>query len=386
MCQTRGPHKKGMGDLSGQKRGPEDGGKRGAAGVRRMLYLAVWAAALYGAFRYLLPLTAPFWPALLTVYLCYPTLQKIQKATHIRREILLSGFLLLLMTLAGVLIWRLACAGSVHAAQLGRGMASAQEKMDTALRGCCAYLERNWGLDAAEAERLFRDWLAETAQNFRTKELPEAIRQTWACCRGAVRAAAFVGVGFIASLLICRDYEGLLRTLEREPAFAHLWRFLGETVSVIGGYVRAQGLLMLAVILTAAAGLLSGGVKHAVILALLTGVLDALPFIGSGIVLLPTALWQLLSGSVRGAVCAALAYVLCAVGRELLEPRLFGDRVGICPAVMLLAVYAGVKLFGLSGIFLGPLYAVLLREGARAIWGRENREPAAPRGPADGKK
>ena len=348
----------------------ENSGDPSRENGRRALYLAVWAAALYGTFRYLLPLTAPFWPALLVVYLCYPALKRIQRITHIRREILLGGFLLLLAALAGVLFWRLACAGSVHAASLGRGIVFAQEKMDAALHGCCAYLEKSWGLDAEDVERMFRERLEELAQNFRTRGISEAVRQTWAYCRGFVNAAAFLGVGFISSLLLCRDYERMLSALEREPVFAAAWRFFGKTVSAIGSYARAQGLLMLAVTLTAAAGLLLGGVKNAMLLALLTGLLDALPFIGSGIVLLPTALWQLFSGSIRGAVCAVTAYVLCAVGRELLEPRLLGERVGIYPVVMLLSVYAGVKLFGLSGILLGPLYAVLLREGAREIWGR----------------
>lgn len=360
-------------------RAPEDGPNSVPAGsvdrapesnARRTLRLVGWAAALYGAFRYLLPLTAPFWPALLIVYLCYPTLKKLQKATHIRREILLGGFLLFLAAAAGILVWRLACAGSVHAARLGEGVTLAQEKMDAALHGCCDYLEKSWGLDGAEAERLFRERLEETVQNFRTQGIPEAIKRTWAYCRGFVSAAAFLGVGFISSLLLCRDYERMLDALGDDPVFATAWRFFRKTVSAVGSYARAQGLLMLAVTLTAAAGLLLGRVKNAVLLALLTGLLDALPFIGSGIVLIPAALWQLLIGRVWGAVCAAAAYVLCAVGRELLEPRLLGERVGIYPVVMLLSVYAGVKLFGLSGILLGPLYAVLLREGAREIWGR----------------
>ncbi len=338
--------------------------------VRKALYLALWAAALYGGFRYLVPLMAPFWPALLIVYLCYPTLKRVQEATHIRREILLGGFLLLLAALAGVLLWRLVYAGSVHAAQFGREVVFAQEKMDAALRGCCSYLEQNWGLNGTEAEHMFRERLEEMAQNFRSQGIPEAIKQTWACCRGFVSAAAFLGVGFISSLLLCRDYERMLGALGDNPVFATAWRFFGKTVSAVGSYARAQGLLMLAVTLTAAAGLLLGRVKNAVLLALLTGLLDALPFIGSGIVLIPAALWQLLIGRVWGAVCAAAAYVLCAVGRELLEPRLLGERVGIYPVVMLLSVYAGVKLFGLSGILLGPLYAVLLREGAREIWNR----------------
>ena len=90
--------------------------------------------------------------------------------------------------------------------------------------------------------------------------------------------------------------------------------------------------------------------------------LDVLPFIGTGVVLVPMALWQLLNGHyVRMAVCLLL-YAACIVIREFLEPKLIGNRMGIAPVLMLLAIYAGIRLFGVGGIIKGPLALIVIYE------------------------
>ncbi len=74
------------------------------------------------------------------------------------------------------------------------------------------------------------------------------------------------------------------------------------------------------------------------------------------------ALWQLLNGHyVRMAVCLLL-YAACIVIREFLEPKLIGNRMGIAPVLMLLAIYAGIRLFGVGGIIKGPLALIVIYE------------------------
>ena len=77
--------------------------------------------------------------------------------------------------------------------------------------------------------------------------------------------------------------------------------------------------------------------------------------------------------------CLAV-YICCVGAREFLEPKLMGKRTGVYPVFMLLSVYAGVKLFGLSGILKGPLSLVVLME----LFGRkEAGTPQEPSGEND---
>ncbi len=86
--------------------------------------------------------------------------------------------------------------------------------------------------------------------------------------------------------------------------------------------------------------------------------------IGTGIVLIPTAIWQLLNENPQGAAFASVTYVACIAARELLEPRLLGAQIGLPPVLMLLSVYAGVKVFGAGGIFLTVVYSAVYRRTA----------------------
>ncbi|MDO4332801.1 MAG: AI-2E family transporter [Eubacteriales bacterium] len=332
---------------------------------KKTLILAGFAILLFLVFKYLFPLTAPFLLAFLIVYLCNPWLKKVQQKTHIKKEILLGGILLLGAVLIVMGVWSVISWGSVHAADIGDGMLMIQERMNGVLHDGCLLLEEKFGMNAAQAEEQILAKMADLAENAHADALPEAAKQSWEYLKSIAGAGAFLGIGFISTVLLCKDYESILAKMGENQISDEIWKFVEKIISLIGGYLKAQVIILLAISLIAVTGLLIGRVGGAVWLGLLAGLLDALPFIGTGIVLVPTALWQLLSGNPAGAIMAAAAYVLCIVVRELLEPRLLGKQVGMYPVVMLLAVYAGVRLFGLAGIFLGPLYMVLFREGIR---------------------
>lgn len=332
--------------------------------VKKALVLLGFSVFLYLVFKCAFPVAAPFILSFFIVYLCNPWLKKMQKRLHIRKEILLGGILLLAAVLLGFGVWGILSWGTVHAADIGDGMSVMQKRFDEAVHGCCIFMEENFGMDAAGVENAFWEKINLLTQNLQAQALPKAASQSWEYVKGFAKAGAFLGVSFISSLLLCKDYENILERYGENPAFVETWRFVEKTVSLIGGYLKAQTVILLAISVIAVLGLWLGRVRGSVPLGILAGLLDALPFIGTGIVLLPTALWQLFSGNGFGAVAAVGVYVLCIAVRELLEPRLLGKQVGMYPIVMLFSVYAGVQIFGLTGIFLGPLYVVFFREGA----------------------
>ena len=92
------------------------------------------------------------------------------------------------------------------------------------------------------------------------------------------------------------------------------------------------------------------------------GFLDALPVFGTGTVFVPWILVLALQKRFASAAVLAVTYGICMLTREILEPRLIGNRLGILPIVILMSVYVGVKLYGFEGILLGPLSVLLIRE------------------------
>jgi predicted PurR-regulated permease PerM len=124
-------------------------------------------------------------------------------------------------------------------------------------------------------------------------------------------------------------------------------------VGAISGFLQDVGIGTCA--RTALCVLAFAGVEYGALWGILAGILDALPFIGTGIVLVPLAVVQLLAGRIGQAVVCLVLYAGCAFLREWLEPRLIGKKAGIPPVAVVVSVYAGIRLFGLSGILKGPL-------------------------------
>ena len=95
-------------------------------------------------------------------------------------------------------------------------------------------------------------------------------------------------------------------------------------------------------------------------MGILAGVLDFFPVFGTGIVLVPTALWQFLEKDyIPGIVCSIL-FVVCAVAREILEPKFLGHATKLPSIGIWISIYAGIQLFGVSGIFKGPIGYLLI--------------------------
>ena len=151
-------------------------------------------------------------------------------------------------------------------------------------------------------------------------------------------------------------------------ASSRLWRQLKEAAL---GWLKAQGILS-----AVTAGLLLGGflllrVEAAPLLALVVGLLDALPLLGAGAVLLPWAAGCLLLGQPGRAAGLALLFALILAVRNALEPQVMGRQLGLDPLLSLIGVYLGWRLLGLPGMVLGPAAAlalVKLREWGYSNW------------------
>jgi len=102
-------------------------------------------------------------------------------------------------------------------------------------------------------------------------------------------------------------------------------------------------------------------VEYPFLLALLAAALDILPVFGVGTVLLPWALFCLLTGGILRGVGILVLYAVITVVRQIAEPHFVGKSIGLHPILMLIAFYVGIRLFGVAGILLGPLCAFVIK-------------------------
>lgn len=139
-------------------------------------------------------------------------------------------------------------------------------------------------------------------------------------------------------------------------------RLLGSTV----GFAYAMALLVLATTLLTILGLGLLGSSYALLLGILSGLLDIIPILGPGLIFIPWIIYNMLFGNFTFGLLLALLYGVIFGLRTVLQAQLIGDRMGIHPLVALISIYIGVRLVGTAGFILGPLLAVVLKVLAEA--------------------
>lgn len=126
----------------------------------------------------------------------------------------------------------------------------------------------------------------------------------------------------------------------------------------LSGWFLAQLKLTGITFLVLSAGFLLLQISYAPLWAALISLVDALPILGTGTVLLPWSLISLLQGEPVRALGLLGIYVSAAILRSILEPKLVGKQLGLDPLLTLLAMYTGYRLWGILGMLLSPLLAV----------------------------
>jgi len=122
----------------------------------------------------------------------------------------------------------------------------------------------------------------------------------------------------------------------------------------VGGYFRAQYILMTMVGIISIIGLLILRSPYALLLGLLLAAVDFLPILGPALILVPWGLISLIAGDIRMAIGLAVIYGVITITRQVLQPKILGDQMGAHPLASLMSIFIGFRVFGLLGLIIGP--------------------------------
>lgn len=171
-------------------------------------------------------------------------------------------------------------------------------------------------------------------------------------------------VTILSSYFFIAERDRIIGFWEKNASqsFNRYYGYLRDDVKhLIGGYFLAQFKIMFVVGLMLFVGFAVLGVKYSGLLAILVSMLDFLPVFGTGTVLIPWALFKVLGGQYALAAGLALLYVLTQVVRQLIQPKIVGDSMGLPPLWTLIFLFLGFKLHGISGMILAvPLGIIVM--------------------------
>ncbi len=167
----------------------------------------------------------------------------------------------------------------------------------------------------------------------------------------------------LSSLFLMIDYDDIRdKIIEICPkSCVHFLFFIKENcIKSIVIYIRCQMILMCVSFGILFFGLFILKTNHAFIIAFFTSLLDSLPFIGVGIVMIPMMLYNILLGSYLKAFYLLLLYMLINVLRSLLEPHIMNKQMKIPSFLLLLSMIIHLYFFGFIGVILSPIHMNIL--------------------------
>ena len=178
--------------------------------------------------------------------------------------------------------------------------------------------------------------------------------------------------GFVVNVIMCllssyffvaeKDYVAQVWNRYMPGAVKHKAAIIMDSLkTAVGGYFKAQFKIECLIFVFLLTGFLILKIPYALLIAFLIAVLDFLPFFGAGAVMVPWAVFKFLSADYKMAIWLLIIWGVGQLVRQIIQPKLVGDSVGVAPLPTLFLLFIGYKCAGVIGIILAvPIGIVLI--------------------------
>ena len=334
------------------------------------------AGIVYLVFRYLIPLVLPFLVAALLALLIRPVARFLYVRCHLPMGIGTALVLILVLAGLGTGIYFLGKLVLEQLIRLGQQLPQIwQQVYQGVWNFCCGAEERLGMLPGTLTEQI--QWLVPQSGGMKGNWLKDVITEQFSGLLGSsLEGVITVGKVFVtmlitlfviigATLITTTQWEALTENMERSLFWREIQGILHTLTRVGKAYGKTQLVIMGCTVILCGIGLTILGDPYALLWAIAIGVVDALPLFGAGLILWPWILISALRGRLVWTVGLAIIYGMTNLTRQWLEARYMGDRIGISPLANLAAMYVGLQLFGILGLFLGPIGYLLVKESGQ---------------------
>lgn len=316
-------------------------------------------AVMFISIRYILPLILPIVIGLVISKLIAPFVNFFGKKLSFHRKMAAAITIIILAVISAFLSGYLGRTLITQITNLVRNWNGIVTQLDRQVKTICQCAEKGFNLTNGAVYTMVSSGVNSCIELGKSRMISVVMNNS---------VPAFIKlIEFFAAVIVMVMATWFFTTEEiKIPMFEREAKYIGEKIEfMFRAFIRAQIIIMLVTIVICFAAFTFMKNPYSLLVAILVGFMDALPLIGIGIILLPWAVVCLVAGNVKNAIVLVITFMICYILREILEPRLIGDKVGMSPIMSLVAIYAGYKLFGLIGAFLGPLVYIAIKEGIK---------------------
>lgn len=339
--------------------------------LKKIILIMGMTGAVYGSFRFLLPLVIPFLLSWGLAVMLRPSAQWIASRLRLKvrgRErgipvglVGVTELLIILVQLCVILYlcgWRLCAEAGLLVDRIPVWIG----ELDVWLTGICHRLEAGLCLKENCLVLLMREMLKGLMRSMKDAAMPYLMVNSVSVFRWGIEATVVLVVILVSTGLALQEM-GRWKKRCCMSLFQEEFTLIGRRISiVINAYLKTQLIIMTLTSVICVTGFWFLKNPYYILAGIGVGILDALPLFGTGTVLIPWAIFLLFRKEwLDGGVLIGI-YLVCYFLREILEAKLMGEQVGLSPLENLIAMYAGLKLFGITGFLLGPVGLLLIED------------------------
>lgn len=317
---------------------------------------------LFFIFKFIVPLIFPFLISGALALFLYPRFQKHTKRLHISPAILGIIFIVLFFLLSTTALFFLGKALLQEMRSLMGNLPYYEDSILCCLSSACHSLGNLTGLQAAFIESSimtgFESFLGNMQHNFSS----EIFSHSFSYVKVFITLITVCFLTFVSFVLWLKDFETIKKMVKSLSYYDFFLKTYQDGKNFIGTYLKAQLIILSVTCVVSVVGLFLLKNPYALLLGIFIGLLDALPFLGTGCIFIPCGIFHLLQADFYYSAIYLTLYLATALSREFLEPRLIGSKFGIPSILILIAIYAGIRMFGIFGVVLGPMYFLLSYE------------------------
>lgn len=170
-------------------------------------------------------------------------------------------------------------------------------------------------------------------------------------------------ISLIGAFFISKDFyvwKIRLRRVLPKVVNSRMDQIVADLRSALFGFIKAQITLISLTAAIVIIGLLILDVNYAITIGLITGLVDLLPYLGTGTVFVPWIIYLFFKGNYSLVIGLSILYGVVLVFRQIIEPKVVAENVGLDPLLTLVALFVGLQLFGFIGLIIGPVSLVLI--------------------------
>ena len=333
---------------------------------KKLITGIVIVLGIYLAFRFLLPIVLPFVIAGIVSVLYYPFLRKLYRNSDIWNGKRKKWLLVFSVVLFYAVILLLACwigsylFGQGHSIWLN--FPFYQAKVIYFLKNCCCQVDAFFRMEDGASFTYVESMMSKMNEDTISTLLPKVTTYSVHMASRVFGIVFEIIITVMATFFMIQDYEQIREKMIQSEWGRNICKVIAQCKDTLKTYVKAQGLIMLLDGIVCTIAFLFIRQPYAWVLGPLVALVDALPVLGAGLILWPCMVILLLMGEAGKAVIIFLAYLGCLLIRQITEPRMIGNKVGMRPLYTIFSMYVGFRLFGVFGFLLGPVGVLVGKE------------------------